>query len=487
MFNSVRARMTVWYVGLLALLLVTIGAGPFLLVRKELYEKTDLLLKSVSRAALSLTQVELQKGLGDGQAASNALESMSSLDYSSYSIAIFDGQGYLLALKPQGNSRNISFPSGSLQTDGAAHMYTSNVEGGERELRRFTARRVKLEPPGRIYTIVVSRPLAPVLEDLDTDQRILLLAVPTGLLLAGIGGWFLIRKNLAPALAMSEQAHQIGAENLDQRLAVVNPHDELGQLASTFNGLLSRLSSAFSLQRQFMADASHELRTPVSVVRTTTSVTLEKERRSEEEYRSALVIIDEQARRLTRIVDDMFRLARADAGHLSVQMCPFYLDELVDETARAARVLGAPKEITVKTSHLKESLCYGDENLLRQMLSNLLDNAVKFNRRGGSVTLDLERKNGLYRISVSDTGPGIPLEAQARIFERFFRLEKTGASSDGTASSGTGAGLGLSIAEWVAHAHGGSLLLERSESNGSTFVAFVPIGAPGMEDLDFTS
>jgi two-component system, OmpR family, sensor kinase len=309
---------------------------------------------------------------------------------------------------------------------------------------------------------------------LYTDRRLLAIVVLAGLLLAGFGGWFLARKSLAPVLAMSEQAHRIGAENLDQRLPVGNPRDELGKLANTFNNLLSRLSAAFSFQRQFMADASHELRTPVSVIRTATSVTLEKEQRSEEEYRGALVIIDEQVRRLTRIVEDMFRLARADAGCLTLRRQSFYLDELLAETARAARVLGASRKIGVRLDPLPECPCNGDEDLLRQMISNLLDNAVKFTPPGGNVTLNLDRRNGSYIISVSDTGPGIPTDAQARVFERFFRVEKTEAKATCLGGLGSGAGLGLSIAKSIAEAHGGSLNLEGSNANGTTFTINLP-------------
>jgi len=313
---------------------------------------------------------------------------------------------------------------------------------------------------------------------------ILSIAVPLGLLLAGLGGWFLARKSLAPVLAMSEQAHRIGAQDLDQRLPVVNPRDELGRLAATFNDLLSRLSSTFALQRQLMADASHELRTPVSVIRTATSVTLEQKERSQEEYRNALTMVDEQGRRLTRIVDDMFKLARADAGRLALQQRAFYLDELLTETVRAAGILAESKEIKVALPRLPESPCYGDEDLLRQMVLNLLDNAVKHTPRGGSVTVGLDQAGGWYRIAVTDTGSGIPVEAQSHVFERFFRVNKADSRADSISNStGGGAGLGLSIALSIAEAHRGTLVLEQSDASGSIFVATLP-GPPPPGEQD---
>jgi two-component system OmpR family sensor kinase len=229
--------------------------------------------------------------------------------------------------------------------------------------------------------------------------------------------------------------------------------------------LLSRLSSAFSLQRQFMADASHQLRTPLSVIRLTTSVTLEKHPRTEDEYRAALATIDEQGRRLTRLVEDMFRLARADAGRLELHRRPFYLDELLMETARAAAILGAPKDVHVETGPMMEAEAQGDEELVQQMILNLLDNAVKYTGAGGTVRLDMEPEDGFYRIAISDTGMAIPPEDQAHVFDRFYQVNKTDA---------TGAGLGLAIARSIAEAHGGSLVLERSDATVTRFVAKLP-------------
>ena len=196
--------------------------------------------------------------------------------------------------------------------DDELRLYTAPGEDGEGQ--RVATRRVKIGDADPPYLIVVSQPLETVTEELAMLRRVFLIAVPLALLLAGLGGFFLARKSLAPVVAMSERARQISAENLERRLPVANPRDELGQLASTFNELLARLDASFDLQRQFMADASHELRTPLSVMRTATQVILEKPRRDENEYRDALAMINDQTRRLSRIVDDMFTLARADAG-----------------------------------------------------------------------------------------------------------------------------------------------------------------------------
>jgi heavy metal sensor kinase len=271
---------------------------------------------------------------------------------------------------------------------------------------------------------------------------------------------------------MARSARRIGAGSLDRQLPVANPRDELGQLATTFNELLARLNSAFVQQRRFMADASHELRTPLSVMSTAAGVTLKKPHREEEEYREALQMMAEQTRRLSRIVQDMFILARADAGQYPLQKRPLYLNDLLDDLARAGALLAADKNVTVELTNLPEATFHGDEDLLRQMILNLLDNAIKFTPAGGVVRLGLTRRADEYLLSVSDTGTGIPAEAQAHIFERFYRADKARSrSADG------GAGLGLAIARWIAQAHDGDLKLADSNRNGTTFIAHLPIPA----------
>ena len=468
-----RARLTLWHVGVLALLLVVFTTGMYVLLRQNFYERADGILKSVCSATVFMLGKELSESGLDELASRDAVKT---LNFPEHTLAIFDSEGVLLAEKPVGSSAHIAIPTPESLKDASIHLSTSRAAG--EELRRVAAIRVDIQPVGRTYTVVASRSLTPLLGELDADRLILSIAVPLALLLAAVGGWFLARKSLAPVLTMSEQALRIGAENLDQRLTVANPQDELGKLAGAFNDLLSRLTSVFAMQRQFMADASHELRTPISVLRTTGSVMLDQPHRSEEEYRGALAIVDEQSKRLARIVEDLFSLARADAGHLALQKHSFFLDDLLMEAARAGRILGAAKNITVTLSQIQlaESPCEGDEDLLRQMFSNLLHNAVKYTPPGGAITVELNRRNGAYAISVSDTGPGIPAEAQPHIFERFFRAEKA-ESRTADPSLGGGAGLGLAIARSIAEAHGGTLTLERSDEQGSEFVAILPIPA----------
>ena len=468
MLDSVRVRLTLWHVGVLAVLLISFSTGVYVFLRAHFFERADGILRSLGSATISILREELSESGLDEMAARKAI---TTLDFPNHSITVFDEQREVLAEKPAGISSQLPPPPRELAADRKFHMLSATSR--DQDFRRIAVQRVVLEPTGRSYTIMTSRSLTPLLGELQADRLVLGISVPVGVLLAGLAGWFLSRKSLAPVLAMADQARRISAENLPQRLTVENPRDELGQLAATFNDLLSRLNSTFAQQRQFMADASHELRTPISVMRTAGSVILEKPHRSEEEYRSALTIVDEQSRRLSRIVDDMFRLARADAGRLALQQVPFYLDELLAETARAASVLATSKNIEVHWPQLPESLCYGDEDLLRRMILNLVENAIKYTPEGGRVNMDLEKTDGSYHILISDNGIGIPEDARSHIFERFFRVDK-GRSRKNAFLDGTGAGLGLAIARSIMEAHGGSLALLHSDQNGSTFEAILP-------------
>jgi heavy metal sensor kinase len=327
---------------------------------------------------------------------------------------------------------------------------------------------------GTEYVILVSSDLEPTDEELESLREVLIYVIPAALVLAGIVGWFLARHSLAPVMLMAERARRIGVENLGGLLPVTNPRDELGRLAGTFNELLERLAASFAQQRQFMADASHELRTPVATTRTATAVALQQPHRSEEEYRETLQIIDQQTERLARVVEDMFTLARADAGNYPVERAPLYLEELVEDCVRGARVLAARKTVSIEHVVPEEAPFTGDEELLRRMVGNLVTNAVTHAPPGSTVRIELARDAGGYRIAVTDSGPGVPADARPHIFERFYRGD---AARGRNAGDPDGAGLGLAIARWVARQHGGDVTLAQSTGRATTFHIELPYRA----------
>jgi heavy metal sensor kinase len=467
MINTVRGRLTFWYVSALALILVVFGVAVYVMLSRALHRRVDEALRST----LEISITSLTHDAQEGQSSQSAAQSTTAeLSHPQQAMMIFDGAGRLLAEHPYEEDLHIRLPDlGAIPAD-EVYLYTVAEESDADDHHRLAVRRVRIPPTDTPYIILASQPLEAVEDELESLREILYLATPAVLLLAGLGGWFLARQGLAPVAAMAKRAHQIGAGSLDRQLPVANPRDELGQLATSFNELLSRLDTAFDEQRRFMADASHELRTPLSVMSTAAGVTLKKEHRDEEEYREALQMVAEQTRRLSRIVRDMFILARADAGRYPLQNKALYLNDLLDEVARAGGLLASDKNVSVELLNLPEAAFHGDEDLLRQMVLNLVDNAVKFTPAGGVVRLGLTRRGGEYLLSISDTGPGIPPEARDHVFERFYRADKARSrSEDG------GAGLGLAIARWIARAHDGDLRLADSDGTGATFIVRLPL------------
>lgn len=469
------------------MMLIVFSAGVYFLLKRDLSRRLDESLRTSSESiALSLVR-EREEGESIKEAAHSTVEELHLLNQA---MAIFDDKGNLLEEKTTGDNHHAFLSPSEVMASNDLHLYTSHDPSGrKKDGQRVATRRVRINDTDPPYIIVVSQPMGTITVELEMLGQVLLVAVPLALLLAGLGGFFLARKSLAPVVVMSERARQISAENLEQRLPVANPRDELGKLASTFNQLLARLDTSFNLQRQFMADASHELRTPLSVMRTATQVTLEKPRRDESEYRDALAMINAQTQRLSRIVDDMFTLARADSGRRPLTLNSFYLEELISETAHAANVLATRKGVRVEAAQSPETLYYGDEELLRQMLLNLLDNAIKHTPPGGVVRISITLFDSFCEVVVTDTGLGIPVEAQPHIFERFYRLDKArshvhngdnsnGVHDPGPNNQGGGAGLGLSIARWVAEAHGGTVKLMYSNSTGTAFAVVLPLKRP---------
>ena len=474
MFDSVRVRLTLWYVMVLALVLIAFSIGLYLLLAQSLRGRLDSTLRNEARALAGSFERQIGEGKPEKEAAQTVQEERS---FPRQATAIFNSEGRVIAEKPTRSGKHARCPSLNLLHGDDTYFYTAlEEEDGGRDGRRIAVKRITNATTGKSYIFAVSQPLDRLVEELVSLRHILFIVVPAALALAGIGGWFLARRSLAPVVVMSERARRISAENLQERLPLVNARDELGKLAATFNELLTRLETSFRQQRRFMADASHELRTPLSVLRTATDVTLGREHREEDEYREALKITSEQTHRLTQIVDDMFTLARADSGSRKLDESDFYLDELIGETARAAAVLTTSKSIKLDVANPSEMFCHGDEQLLRQMLMNLLGNAIKHTPPGGVIRIAATRHDNQYQIKVADTGSGIPLDAQPHIFERFFRADSARARHG---SNGSGAGLGLAIARWIAEAHNGRLELERSDDHGSVFVATLPAPSDG--------
>jgi heavy metal sensor kinase len=480
MLDSVRARLTLWYTAVLVLVLVALALITGFVFLRSVQRRMDADLSELSESFLVTVRAEMadQEGPASFEVATHeAIVEHLQRDHV-YAIADENGKVIVSSLEGAQPSSGRTAPPASLLVSesfqeflgGAqrAERFYGKVKGGRNGYRafarRFTAR-------GNTYALVILRSLHPQEEMLEEVTATFAWVIPVAILLASGGGYFLARKSLAPVVAMSSQAGRIGAANLHERLAIQNERDELGHLARSFNDLLDRLNQSFERQRRFMADASHELRTPVAILRGEAEVALSQQQRSLEEYRESLSILHHEAERLTHIVEDLFTLTRADAGQHPLQLSDLYLEELIGECVHSARTLALGKKISLSFEGAVESPIHADESLLRRMILNLLDNAIKYTPEGGRVAVTCEREGEFYALRITDTGAGIPAELQPRIFERFFRADKARSRSE---SDGGGAGLGLAISRWIAEAHQGRLELTRSDATGSTFTAYLP-------------
>jgi heavy metal sensor kinase len=465
--ESVRARLTIFYVLVLGVVLLVVGGLIHVLLAQVLYTRVDEGLLAVVQIATNSLDNDLTEGQDVADAARSTAAELASRQQM---LAIYGPDGHLLAESGRDDDVEIHLPPIETISFTETHLTTITEAQDDDDRHRLAMRRVSLQKHGATYIVVVGGSLEPTDEEFEALRDTLGYVVPMALLLAGLGGWFLAHRSLAPVVAMAEHARRLGGEDLGGRLPVANPRDELGQLAETFNELLGRLESSMTQQRQFMADASHELRTPITTTRTAANVALQQRHRNEDEYRHALAVVEQQATRLSCIVDDMFTLARADAGNYPVRKHPMYLDEVVDEVVLAARILASARDVRVEFTGSRSASFVGDEELIRRMVLNLLDNAVRHSPSGAVVNVNLHTVGAGYSLVVRDQGPGIPAESQSRIFERFYRVDASRArgSRDG------GAGLGLALVRWVAMLHGGNVTLTTSSSLGSTFAVDLP-------------
>jgi heavy metal sensor kinase len=290
------------------------------------------------------------------------------------------------------------------------------------------------------------------------------------LFLAVAGGLFLSRQALRPVAESIRAARRLDPGNLSERLPRTGAGDELDQLAGTINGLLDRLAAYHAQIIRFTADASHELRSPLAAMRAAVEVALQQPR-TVAEYRDALGLFGEQCDRLTALVNGLLTLARADMGQIALRHESVDLSLLAGEIAEMYQPLAEERGVALSWSSLSPIPVVGDPSRLRQLVTNLVDNAIKFTGPGGTVTILVDRSEDNARLAVTDTGIGIPADRLPHVFERFYQAD--------LARSSEGAGLGLSICRWIVAAHGGSIRAERNPDRGSAFLIDLPLNRPG--------
>jgi heavy metal sensor kinase len=331
------------------------------------------------------------------------------------------------------------------------------------------------ETKGHTYRATIGVPTREVVETLDLFRAYLLMFAPLLFLAAAGGGYWLSRRALSPVDDLLRGARLISGANLNNRLPKLDTRDELQRLSDTLNEMLDRIESAFLRITQFTADASHELRTPVSLIRTEAELALRRSR-GEAEYRESLRHILLEAERTTALIEQLLSLARADSGRETLLMQPVDLRETIRNVVDGWRQMATIRNLQFSASVAARDLfVLGDETALRRLGDILLDNAFKYTPSPGTVHLSLEHKGDSAVIAVEDSGVGVAEEDQGKIFERFYRIDKSRSHAQG------GAGLGLAIAQWIVLQHRGSIAVVSRPGSGAVFRVKLPsVAAPGQ-------
>ncbi len=473
MGTSIGARLTAWYVVVLAIATVALTAASWWLSNRSVVRAADIGLQARVEGVQDFLENPRTRLTVEGL--QDEFSEYAELTRGEALLEVIDGAGVVL-VRP-------SIPGWVRMADSEARTSrTGNLHPNDRVLggSPYRVASARVDALGRTYRVTVAAPMGPAYAALNRFHRWLLLFLPAVLAFAGLGGYWVSRRALAPVDQMTRAVQAITVQSLDRRLAVPAADDELRRLASTFNGVLARLESAVGDIVRFTADASHELRTPVSLVRTTAEVALRHER-TPREYRTALADVVDHARNMSELVDDLLVLARTDAGIEPRDTERLDTREIVLEAGRDIAELAATRSVNVSVDTPSEALLIkGDGVSLRRLVVILLDNAVKYSLPGSSVYLRISAEvpsdEGPSHavLEIRDSGIGLEVSEGPRLFERFYR----GARARQHAPEGTG--LGLAIAQKIVKRHNGSISLSPAERDGRGCSVVVKLPAEEM-------
>jgi heavy metal sensor kinase len=459
---KLRTRLTLWYVSLFSIILVAWGIGIVALVRANLYSGIDSALASrASQIALGMHGLKHRKFVDISDATLvNVVREQTAAQLLSNTGEVLQHSGGVIASVPIAPEMLVT----RALTTSSAKLGTVVASGGQ----RFEVLVVPLKETADLILVGSSTETAD-----DAVARLILVMLLTGplaLVAAGAGGWFLTSRALAPIGEMTETAAGIGITRLSERVPVPESGDELAALATTLNKMLARLEEGVDDKRRLIADASHELQTPLAVMRTELDVSLGSPNLTPEAI-EVLESAREETDRMTRIVRNLLMLARFDEGTLQLLRKPINLGALAHDAAESLVTLGRERgvEITVEGEDI---VVLADPEYIRLVVVNLIENAVKHSGAGTSVSVMLETAGDEVRLSVTDTGPGIPEEDQPHVFDRFYRVDRARSKKSG------GSGLGLAITREIVEAHDGRVELKSKPDEGSTFRIILPVVPP---------
>ncbi len=454
---TLRARIALWSVAVVTGALTLFGAGAAWSLQRELLENLDRQIRDGAAAFAA----ELEEQRVDWNRRQKT-ESFSEEDLPRFPyVEVKDARQHLLYRSPALGGAEI-FP-----TSHPNRPYEVRANGRRIRFALFHRNGV---------TFALGKDLQSVDEALAGLLRAYLLTLPLVALVVGAGGWWVAHRAVAPVRTIAAQAEKISASDLDQRLPEPAAEDEISHLTRVLNQMFHRLERSFAQVTRFTSDASHELKTPLTLLRAEAESVLASPSAGEAEQELAADVIA-QCSRLTQIVDGLLFLSRAEDRRLDLECTPVDLAALVRELTEDAEIMAAEAKLTLRSELAEDVIAPGDAPLLRRSVMNLIDNAIKYNRPGGTVILSAARENGNAVVSVRNTGPGLAEESREQVFDRFYRGDLSHHREP------PGHGLGLSIAREVARAHGGDVVLGESNAEWTEFSLRLPLAPASPNEI----
>ncbi len=453
----IRARLTAWYAVFLIATLAALGAFLVLELRSDLRSSID---REVSASSFAIRQTYVDEGITGFNEISAA-----TLRHSGALAQILGPDGQVMATYGGDLAQDPMLPPSAQRAAMAAVAPPRTVKLGDSG-QTFRLTSAPVARHGHAALLVVGESLQGATEAVRKILILLLIAGPIVLAATALAAWLLLGRALLPVDRMRRKAEMIGIDRLDERLSTSPPDDELGQLAATLNAMLDRLEAGVLARRQLVADASHELRTPLAAMRAELDVSIRDRNRTDSE-RAALASVRDDVDRMSRTVDNLMTLARADDGRLDLHRVDVDLEDLARSAVSPLRALAGAKQVTVVTRG-EPTPVVADPQRLHQALTNLVENAIKYTPPDGEVVVSTWHGEHEAGVTVRDNGIGIPHEEQAHVFDRFYRADRSRSRESG------GSGLGLAICYEIAAAHGGRIWVHSEAGVGSSFSIAVP-------------
>ena len=463
-FNlPIRWRLTIWYGVVLSLILIIFASGIFIYFKNSLQESIDAKIRSIGEVlSSSMTDAHNTSVFGNFE---RYLENVLGKKPKGKFIQIMDSSGRIGAKMSDIEGEALPTSFSALERAMRGEIVYETIERTKPRLRMITIPILENKKVTSVVQVGTS------LEDFDETIRklllIMIISIPSSICVTIVVGYFMARKALRPVDQIRRAAVKISSSNLDEKIDIAGRKDELSRLAETFNAMIKRLKDAFQRINQFSIDVSHELKTPLTILKGETEVALRKER-EKHDYQVLLMSNLEEIDRMSCIIDDLLLLSKADTREIKLNVEEVALRDLIIDVCMDMKVVADKKSVALETSELEDIRLKGDELKLRRMLLNIVENGIKYSHIGGKVSVASYVNDGYAKIDVKDNGIGISEEDIKYIFDRFYRADRSRKRESGS-------GLGLSISRWIAEAHKGGIEVKSQPAQGSMFTIKLPI------------